>query len=161
MTTELATSVLLITHDRGLAAERASRVIVMHRGRVVEQGPARQILEAPQHPYTKSLVAAAPSVAAVRLRPEEFRAARLGIAGEDAPARTGAGTDNIVEIENLTKVYPARGRGERSEEHTSELQSLMRISYAVFCLKKKKNTTPTLPPLYYHQHHHTITSNQQ
>src|SRR3546814_19331793 len=33
-----------------------------------------------------------------------------------------------------------RGRAERSEEHTSELQSLMRISYAVFCLKKKKNT---------------------
>src|SRR3546814_2774896 len=33
------------------------------------------------------------------------------------------------------------GTGERSEEHTSELQSLMRISYAVFCLKKKKNTT--------------------
>src|SRR3546814_18502544 len=32
-----------------------------------------------------------------------------------------------------------RRRGERSEEHTSELQSLMRISYAVFCLKKKKN----------------------
>src|SRR3546814_6330951 len=31
------------------------------------------------------------------------------------------------------------GRGERSEEHTSELQSLMRISYAVFCLKKKKH----------------------
>src|SRR3546814_2585974 len=88
---------------------RASRVIVMHRGRVVEQGPARQILEAPQHPYTKSLVAAAPSVAAVRLRPEEFRAARLGIAG-------------------------------RSEEHTSELQSLMRISYAVLCLKKKTST---------------------
>src|SRR3546814_7105960 len=33
---------------------------------------------------------------------------------------------------------------ERSEEHTSELQSLMRISYAVFCLKKKKHTSPTL-----------------
>src|SRR3546814_3566568 len=35
----------------------------------------------------------------------------------------------------------ARLRGRRSEEHTSELQSLMRISYAVFCLKKKKNNT--------------------
>src|SRR3546814_9655838 len=35
--------------------------------------------------------------------------------------------------------------GARSEEHTSELQSLMRISYAVFCLKKKKNTTRTNP----------------
>src|SRR3546814_3814494 len=34
-------------------------------------------------------------------------------------------------------------RGQRSEEHTSELQSLMRISYAVFCLKKKKKTKPT------------------
>src|SRR3546814_3424766 len=36
---------------------------------------------------------------------------------------------------------PCRRHRERSEEHTSELQSLMRISYAVFCLKKKKNTT--------------------
>ncbi len=107
MTTELGTAVLLITHDLGLAAERASRVVVMHRGRVVEQGPARQILEAPQHPYTKSLVAAAPSVAAVRLRPEEFAGTRLGVAGE-APRPT----ENIVEIENLTKVYPRRGKGE-------------------------------------------------
>src|SRR3546814_6634384 len=38
------------------------------------------------------------------------------------------------------RLQPRRGRG-RSEEHTSELQSLMRISYAVFCLKKKKNST--------------------
>src|SRR3546814_1337422 len=36
---------------------------------------------------------------------------------------------------------PSQSRQPRSEEHTSELQSLMRISYAVFCLKKKKNTT--------------------
>src|SRR3546814_3464794 len=38
----------------------------------------------------------------------------------------------------------AEQRGDRSEEHTSELQSLMRISYAVFCLKKKKNSAPTM-----------------
>lgn len=101
-TNELGAAVLLITHDLGLAAERASKVVVMHRGRVVEQGPARQILENPQHSYTKSLVAAAPSVAAVRLRPEDFRGDRAV-----APAR-----DNIVEIESLTKVYPVRGRGE-------------------------------------------------
>jgi peptide/nickel transport system ATP-binding protein len=75
MTAELGTSVLLITHDLGLAAERARRVVVMHRGRVVEQGPAEQILNDPQHAYTQSLVRAAPSVAAVRLRPEAFRPA--------------------------------------------------------------------------------------
>src|SRR3546814_5035305 len=45
---------------------------------------------------------------------------------------------------------------ERSEEHTSELQSLMRISYAVFCLKKKS----TLTPMYHHRHKNSETSTQ-
>src|SRR3546814_5076950 len=45
-------------------------------------------------------------------------------------------------------------QGDRSEEHTSELQSLMRISYAVFCLKKKKNTT-TPANQYYHTTYNT------
>lgn len=134
MTRELGTAVLLITHDLGLAAERAERVIVMHRGKVVEQGDARQILEDPQHPYTQSLVKAAPSVAAARLRPEAFRdagdvssrSARSSTDGASAPASVEARSlsderseetkrpqpDNIVEIENLTKVYPVRGRGE-------------------------------------------------
>jgi peptide/nickel transport system ATP-binding protein len=110
MTRELGTAVLLITHDLGLAAERAERVIVMHRGKVVEQGAARQILEDPQHPYTQSLVKAAPSVAAARLRPEAFQVQER--VAEADPAVVAAPADNIVEIENLTKVYPVRGRGE-------------------------------------------------
>ena len=47
MTEELGTSVLLITHDLGLAAERASQLVVMHRGLVVESGPAARILSSP------------------------------------------------------------------------------------------------------------------
>ncbi|MCT2224059.1 ABC transporter ATP-binding protein [Microbacterium paraoxydans] len=130
MTRELGTAVLLITHDLGLAAERAERVIVMHRGKVVEQGPARRILEDPQHPYTQSLVKAAPSVAVARLRPEAFvRDASTGSAGASTGSATQSGAStgsathegpgslssskgNIVEIENLTKVYPVRGKHE-------------------------------------------------
>ncbi|MHA7240171.1 dipeptide ABC transporter ATP-binding protein [Arthrobacter sp. TMS1-12-1] len=74
MTEQLGTSVLLITHDLGLAAERASQLVVMHRGRVVETGPAEQLLNDPRHPYTQSLVRAAPSVAAVRLSPGAYTA---------------------------------------------------------------------------------------
>ncbi len=109
MTGELGTAVLLITHDLGLAAERAQRVVVMHRGRIVEQGEARQILEDPQHPYTQSLVKAAPSVAVARLRPEAFRAAPLA-ADKTADAADVAAPDDIVEVEGLTKVFPVRGR---------------------------------------------------
>jgi peptide/nickel transport system ATP-binding protein len=132
MTDELGTAVMLITHDLGLAAERASRVVVMHRGRIVEQGNARQILEDPQQPYTQALVKAAPSVAAVRLRPEVFRARERSAAqgardaattapasmpvpaAEGKPVEGGEAepVDNIVEVEGLTKVYPIRGRKE-------------------------------------------------
>jgi peptide/nickel transport system ATP-binding protein len=54
------TGVLFITHDFGVVAEVADRVAVMQRGRIVEQGPARQLLDAPRHPYTRALIAAVP-----------------------------------------------------------------------------------------------------
>ncbi len=68
LTRENHTAVLFITHDLGLAAERASKLIVMHRGKIVEAGPSVELLQNPQHPYTKSLIAAAPSLASRRIR---------------------------------------------------------------------------------------------
>jgi len=60
---EFNLALLLITHDFGVVAAMADRVAVMYHGRLVEEGPVRQILRAPQHEYTKSLLAAVPGMA--------------------------------------------------------------------------------------------------
>lgn len=52
-------AMLLITHDLGVVAAMAARVLVMYAGRIVEEGPATQILSAPRHPYTRNLIDAA------------------------------------------------------------------------------------------------------
>lgn len=57
---ETGMGLLLITHDLGVVAEVADRVVVMNQGRIVEQGSAREVYRNPQHAYTKQLVAAVP-----------------------------------------------------------------------------------------------------
>ena len=61
---ELDLSLLLITHDLGVIAETADRVAVMYAGRIVEQGPVREIFRNPKHPYTRGLLASIPGGAA-------------------------------------------------------------------------------------------------
>jgi peptide/nickel transport system ATP-binding protein len=60
MKREFDLSLLLITHDFGVIAETADRVAVMYRGQIVEQGPVRDILRNPQHPYTRGLLDSIP-----------------------------------------------------------------------------------------------------
>ncbi|MGB8622309.1 MAG: ABC transporter ATP-binding protein [Paracoccaceae bacterium] len=57
---KLGMSVVLITHDLGVVAEHCNRVMVMYAGQVVEQGPTQKVIGAPQHPYTKGLLASIP-----------------------------------------------------------------------------------------------------
>ena len=60
MKREFELSLLLITHDLGVIAETADRVAVMYAGRIVEQGPVREIFRNPKHPYTRGLLASVP-----------------------------------------------------------------------------------------------------
>lgn len=108
LTRDKGTSVLLITHDLGLAAERADKIIVMNGGNIVEAGPSREILENPQHPYTKRLVSAAPSVASQRIQ----------AVVEDRGIETLEDLADIpptVRVAGLTKDYRIRQGGFRSE----------------------------------------------
>ncbi|KEJ95540.1 ABC transporter ATP-binding protein [Pseudosulfitobacter pseudonitzschiae] len=82
-------SVMFITHDFGVVAEIADRVVVMEQGLVVEQGTARQVLDAPEHPYTKKLIAAVPKMR------EEDRSRE-----QDKTA--------VLEVRNLNKTYRTR-----------------------------------------------------
>ena len=59
---EQGTAVMLITHDMGVIAETADRVVVMYAGRVAEIGPVRDVIHAPRHPYTSGLMGSIPSV---------------------------------------------------------------------------------------------------
>ncbi|WP_245792882.1 dipeptide ABC transporter ATP-binding protein [Boudabousia marimammalium] len=109
LTKEHGTAVLFITHDLGLAAERAEQLVVMHRGRVVESGPALDILRDPQHPYTKRLVDAAPSLASQRI--QSAHAQGIAVAEDELlGARLGhESRENIVEIKHLSKIFDIRG----------------------------------------------------
>jgi oligopeptide/dipeptide ABC transporter ATP-binding protein len=66
---ELKLGLLFITHDLGVVAQVADRVVVMYAGRIVEEGPVQEVLRAPRHPYTQGLLAASPTLERGKLTP--------------------------------------------------------------------------------------------
>ena len=131
LTRELGTTLLFITHDLGLAAERAEQLVVMYKGKIVESGPSLEILQNPQHPYTQRLVAAAPSLASRRIQASGGVAAAEASMSADASHAAGDTIDLIataearqaaidaaaalppaIVVEDLTKVFKIRGSGD-------------------------------------------------
>ncbi|TWG88600.1 peptide/nickel transport system ATP-binding protein [Cupriavidus gilardii J11] len=89
---EKGMGVMFVTHDFGVVAEIADRVIVMEKGRIVEQGTAQQVLNRPVHPYTRRLIASVPSH-----RP---RGAQPGV---------DAGGYPVLRVQALRKTYTTPG----------------------------------------------------
>ncbi|MFB7509357.1 dipeptide ABC transporter ATP-binding protein, partial [Streptomyces broussonetiae] len=102
LTEESGTAVLLVTHDLGVAADRAQRLVVMSQGKVVEAGPTHDILADPQDDYTRHLLASAPSLTTAR--------PRTPVSSPEAH------TAPLVEVRNLVKEFrlPRTGDGPRT-----------------------------------------------
>lgn len=146
LTRDYGTSVLFITHDLGLAAERAEQLVVMYKGKVVESGPSQEILANPQHPYTQRLVSAAPSLASRRIQSAKHASAGdAAIYGGDslddtlvaraAEREHAAPVKDLISIENISKVYRIRKKGLR----TDELRAVDGVSFGI-----QKGTTTAL-----------------
>ncbi|WP_420391874.1 dipeptide ABC transporter ATP-binding protein [Acuticoccus sp.] len=86
---EIGMAVLFITHDMGVVAEMAERVVVMRHGRIVEVGSAEDVFHAPEHPYTRRLLNAVPRLGAMcgRPRPVRFIDVEEGEAATRDPAQ--------------------------------------------------------------------------
>ena len=113
-------SVVFITHDMGVVAEIADRVVVMWQGRNVEEGAAAQALGNPRHPYTKALLAAVPRLGSMKNEPlpKPFPDAEAGEplgalvpqagSGVSATAAAPLRRRPILEVTNLVTRFPVR-----------------------------------------------------
>ncbi len=133
LTRDSNTAVIFITHDLGLAAERAEQLVVMYKGQVVESGPSVEILQNPLHPYTQRLVAAAPSLASRRIQATgadlvdiEHRAEAdsnldlIAQAASRAEAQKAEGhRGNAIVVDDVTKVFKIRQGSGRSIDFTA------------------------------------------
>ena len=101
---DIGMSVMFITHDMGVVAEVADRVVVMLRGEKVEEGPAAEIFHNPQHPYTKALLSAVPRLGSMNGRKLPAKFANVDISraeGDEVKEQTGG--EKLLDIRDTVR----------------------------------------------------------
>ena len=101
---DIGMSVMFITHDMGVVAEVADRVVVMLRGEKVEEGPATQIFHNPQHPYTKALLSAVPRLGSMNGRKLPAKFANVDISraeGDEVKEQTSG--EKLLDIRDTVR----------------------------------------------------------
>jgi peptide/nickel transport system ATP-binding protein len=106
-------SVILITHDLGMAAAYCDRIVVMRKGEIVEAAPVAQLFADPKHPYTQKLIAASPGpnskLSDLTAVPDEMEDAAPAQAPEAPPVRVmPPSSAPLIEVTNLIKEFPRR-----------------------------------------------------
>lgn len=110
---EMSMGVIFITHDMGVVAEIADRVLVMYQGEAVETGSVEQIFHAPQHPYTRALLAAVPQLGAMKGLdyPRRFPLISLEHPAKQEPPieqKTVVDGEPVLRVRNLVTRFPLR-----------------------------------------------------
>ena len=104
---ETGAAIIFITHDMAVVAQIADRVIVMYQGEKVEEGTVYEVLENPQHSYTKSLLAAVPKLGEMRGKENPEQIALPNQINQSLSPIPGT-NEKLLEIKNLTTRFPVK-----------------------------------------------------
>ena len=134
---DTGTAVMFITHDMAVVAQMADRVVVMFRGEKVEEGPAEDIFENPQHPYTKNLLAAVPKLGEMRGQPTPKPLSLIGQPEKSLIGSVPPAKEVLLDVRNLTTRFSVKGGFFRRT--VARVHALENVSFSI-----KKGATLSL-----------------
>lgn len=132
---EIETSIIFITHDLGVIAEIADRVLVMYKGKIVESGYVLDIFSCPEHPYTRSLLACRP--------PLNLKLKKLPVVSDFMSVESGVdGNVTIKEKENLNLDLMLKSYSINLEDHRVRINKLL-LEKPILSVKNLKTYFPS------------------
>ena len=112
-------TLVMISHDLSVLAAVCDRIVVMQHGRIVEEGPAHEVMVNPRHAHTRELAAAFPEIGDPASRRRVGRADRIEVADRVEPARAEKTGSPLLAVDDLVVDFVARGQRIRAVDHVT------------------------------------------